>query len=633
MTRRNFKYLLLIICAAIISANLCAQAYSIKSKKAIEYYRQARGAFVIENKISLLQKAIQKEKKFIEAYWLLSDTYTQIDSMQTAIGVLQTANNMNLANSTETKCRLAELYFNVGDYEAALALIQQINEIYYKEKTDALREKYENAISLMSHPVEFSPKNLSNVNTNFDDYFPSITADGRLISTTVLAPALNDGYERHQEDIYVSFLNNDGSWSYSSPLPPPLNTQGNEGSQSFSVDGRYMFFVLCDNRENIGSCDIYYSIRRGKEWSRPINLGEPANSRYWESNPVMSPAGDMIYFTTNRPGGVGAMDIWSVNVSIMDDGSLKTSNARPLGKPINTPKSEFAPFIHADNKTLYFSSDGHNGLGGNDIYVSRKLDNGMWSEPENLGYPINTSGDESGFVVNGNGNKAYFSSNNIMQNNRGMDIYEIELPINLRPNRMVYCSGRVYNADTRKPIQARVEIFDRTTNTNSYESLSDKSTGDFTAFLPADGVYGLSVRAENYLFFTAAIDNTNDSIFVELNPIKKGSITTLENLFFDYDSDVILSTSTAEIERLYEFLMTNATLKIEIVGHTDNIGDRQYNINLSLRRAQALRNELVGRGISADRITAVGKGSAQPIATNDTEEGRAKNRRVEVVIL
>lgn len=632
MKKLTLGYWVLFFSMLLIPCQVFSQAYSVKSKKAIEYYRQARGAFIIENKISLLQKAIQKEKKFIEAYWLLAETYESIDSLNYAITVLQSADNLNLANVAETKCRLSELYFSIGDYESALFIINQVREIYYKDKTDILRTKYENAIYLKSNPVVFTPKNLVNVNTNFDDYFPSITADGQMISTTVLAPALNDGFERKQEDIYVSFLR-DNEWSYSTPLPPPMNTQGNEGSQSFSVDGRYMFFVLCDNRENIGSCDIYYSIRQGKEWSRPINLGEPANSRYWESNPVMSPTGDMIYFTTNRPGGLGSMDIWSVSVKIMNDGTLKTFNARPLGAPVNTPKAEFAPFIHADNKTLYFSSDGHNGLGGNDIYVTRKQDDGSWSEPMNLGYPINTNGDESGFVVNGLGDKAYFASNNIVKNNRGLDIYEIELPVHLRPKPMLYSPGRVYNSITRKPIEARVEIFDRSTNINCFESLSDRATGEFIAVLPADGVYGLSVQAADFLFFTAYIDQPGDSILVDLNPIKQGSATTLDNLFFDHDSANILAESNAEIERLYEFLIANSTIKIEIVGHTDNVGDDKYNLNLSSRRANALRDELVRRGISSDRISAVGKGSSMPVASNDNEKGRAKNRRVEVIIL
>ena len=217
-----------------------------------------------------------------------------------------------------------------------------------------------------------------------------------MISTTVLSPKwMGDAPMQYQEDMYVSHWNG-SKWSYSEPLPAPMNGYGNEGSQSFSADGRYMFFVQCTNRENIGSCDIWYSIRKGDKWSNPINLGEPANSRYWESNPVMSPTGDMIYFTSNRPEGLGGKDIWCVQVYIDDYGYLKTYNPQPLGKPINTDKDEFAPFIHADNHTLYFSSDGHKGLGGQDIFRSVHNDDGSWSTPENLGYPINTHGDESG---------------------------------------------------------------------------------------------------------------------------------------------------------------------------------------------------------------------------------------------
>jgi hypothetical protein len=293
----------------------------------------------------------------------------------------------------DTKIRLSKLYYRIGEYQLALDKLNEIKNPYYFSQVALLKPDYEYASSLKANPIDFKPHNLTYVNTIHDDYFPSITADGLMISTTVLSPKwMGDAPMQHQEDMYVSLWNG-SKWSYSEPLPAPMNGYGNEGSQSFSADGRYMFFVQCSNRENIGSCDIWYSIRKGNKWSNPINLGEPANSRYWESNPVMSPTGDMIYFTSNRPEGLGGKDIWCVQVYIDDYGYLKTYNPQPLGKPINTDKDEFAPFMHADNHTLYFSSDGHKGLGGQDIFRSVRSDDGSWSIPENLGYPINTHGD------------------------------------------------------------------------------------------------------------------------------------------------------------------------------------------------------------------------------------------------
>ena len=636
------KILLIIMILHCALGSVHCQQYSIKSKKAIKLYQEAKGAQYPSDKIALLNLAIDKEPLFVEAYWELSKIYQLLDSTDAAISTLQTADQQPTAMLEETKIRLSKLYYSKGEYQLALDKLSEINNPYYLQQVALLKPDYEYAASLKANPIDFKPRNLTYVNTIHDDYFPSITADGLMISTTVLSPKwMGDAPMQYQEDMYVSYWNG-SKWSYSEPLPAPMNGYGNEGSQSFSADGRYMFFVQCTNRENIGSCDIWYSIRKGDKWSNPINLGEPANSRYWESNPVMSPTGDMIYFTSNRPNGLGGKDIWCVQVYIDDYGYLKTYNPQPLGKPINTDKDEFAPFIHADNHTLYFSSDGHKGLGGQDIFRSVRSDDGTWSTPENLGYPINTHGDESGFVINGLGNRAYFASDQLENNGKKLDIYEIDLPINLQPRtRMVYSPGRVYDIKTGKPLQARVEIFEGATNARHFESISDAANGSFVAFLPENSqlptpnsqlIFALSAQREGYLPYTMSITSPGDSILVGLTRIASGNSITLNNLYFDYDSDKILPNSYAEIQRLMLFLKQNKNIKIKIVGHTDNQGSNAYNLDLSRRRAEALMNALIQKGISADRLIAEGKGSTQPITTNDTEEGRAQNRRVEVII-
>ena len=640
------KRILLLI--TILHCALCivnSQQYTIKSKKAIKLYQEAKGAQYPSDKIKLLNQALNKEPNFVEAYWELSKIYTILDSTEAAINALLTADGLQLAMPEETKIRLSKLYYKEGEYQLALDKVNEINNPYYFNQIALLKEDYAYAASLKANPIEFRPRNLTYVNTIHDDYFPSITADGLMISTTVLAPKwMGDAPIQHQEDMYVSHWNGK-RWSYSEPLPAPMNGYGNEGSQSFSADGRYMFFVQCSNKENIGSCDIYYSIRKGNKWSNPINLGEPGNSRYWESNPVMSPTGDMIYFTSNRPGGLGGKDIWYVQVYIDDYGYLKTYNPQPLGKPINTDKDEFAPFMHADNHTLYFSSDGHKGLGGQDIFLSVRNNDGTWSQPQNLGYPINTNGDESGFVINGLGNKAYFASDQLENKGMKLDIYEIDLPIAIQPHtRMVYSPGRVYDIQTGKPLQARVEIFEGSTNNKHFESITDATDGSFVAFLPEQQnnsslltpnsslIYALSAQREGYLPYTMSVTTPGDSILVGLTRIAVGNSVTLNNLYFDYDSDEILQNSNAEIERLALFLKRNKQVHIEIVGHTDNQGSASYNLDLSRRRAAALLNALIKKGIAADRLTSRGMGSQSPVATNDTEEGRAQNRRVEILI-
>lgn len=619
--------LLLLLCAI----GLSAQQYSTRSKAAIKLYQQAGIARSWDEKLDLLNRAIQKDKMFSEAYYQLANAQANIDSFPAAVRTLETL--YELRQEDGVRMRLAEAYYRNAQYSDAVETINGIESADLKARTAPLIERYRNALYLYTHPVDIKPRRLEGVNTKYNDYFPTITADGSMMSTTVLCPIADyAGNERDQEDLYVSFAKPNGGWTFARPMAD-INTPDNEGSQSFSADGRYMFLVSCNHPDNIGSCDIYYSIRRGNTWSTPMNIGAPVNTEYWESNPVMSPAGDEIFFVTNRPGGKGDRDIWHARLRILKNGRLEPYQVEPLPEPINTREADFAPFMHADGQTLYFSSMGHNGLGGADIFFSKRV-NGVWSKPENLGYPINTNGEESGFTVNGEGSKAYYASDKINPElNTGLDIYEIDLPAAARPRKMLFSPGRVFDATTYKPVQAYVEIFDQTSCKNYFKSMSDKAAGDFVAFLPEDGTYGLTVKQEGYLFFTKEIAHPGDSILVALQPILAGNSMTMENLYFATDEDRILETSAAVIAQLTEFLRTNRTVKIRIEGHTDNKGSAAHNNDLSLRRANALKTALVAKGIAEGRITTAGLGSTRPVADNSTEEGRARNRRVEVVIM
>ena len=627
------KTLLTAIALAVSALGAEAQMMlSTKNKGAIKLYQEAQMTNSPGTRRALLEKAIKRDKKFIEAYRLLARDYARMDSLQKAVEVLQPACNPEYPGYCDVLLNMADYYYMSGQYEEAIATAEQITAGHLLSKKAELIEQYQTAIEMKNSPYEISPRNLKNVNTPFDDYFPSVTADGHMLSTTVLVPTENEyGMVRRQEDIYVSYKSGD-DWGKSERLPYPMNTSGNEGAQSFSTDGRYMFFVSCDNMENIGSCDMYYAIRQGNGWSKPMNLGAPANSKYWESNPVMSPTGDKIYFTSNRPGGVGDRDLWSVDVRILDNGLLHCSNAQNLGRPVNSEGGEFSPFIHADNQTLYFSSNGHGGMGRNDIFVSKRV-NGEWGEPVNLGYPINTHGDESGFTVSGDGRKAYFASDKIEDNDMKLEIYEIDLPGEFRPQPMSFVQGHVIDAKKNTPLQSMVEIFNLQTNEKYFESITDRKDGTFTVYLPEEGEYGLSVDKDGYLFYSRNIDQSTDTLIVMLQPITAGSGFVLRNMYYGYDSDVILESSWVEIERLYEFLKDKPALRIKIVGHTDSRGSSQYNKDLSERRALALKNKLIEKGISADRLEHEGMGDTRPVAPNDTEENRAKNRRVEIVII
>lgn len=623
------RYFILTILTAI-AVTMAAQSstsaikYHSNNKQAIKLMQQASAPGIDrQTKLVLLQKALQKDSKFVEVYWEAAKIWWDVDSTNKAFATLRSADVVGMPERTTTQILISELLIKSGKFEEAKATLDAIQGDEYMKQRNALSKRCETSLNLINNPVAFNPRNLEAVNTEMDDYFPSITADGKIFSTTVSDRNLS----RHgQEDLYWS-VNIEGKWQKSQPLKD-LNTLGNEGSQSFSADGRYMFFVACDRRESDGGCDIYYSIRIGNRWSQPINAGAPLNTTYWESNPVLSPAGNELFYVTNRDG---QSDIWHCDVIIGESGKLTFKNPRPLSGPVNTKKDEYAPFIHADNKTLYFASKGHPGLGQNDIFYSRR-ENGQWSKPKNIGYPINTSGDEMSFVVTAAGDKAYFASNKIEMGANGYDIYEIDLPEEAKPQTMHCVYGRIVDADNNKPLSAFIEIFDSDGKTKIFESLSDKSDGTFTAFLPEEGIKGIDARKKGYLFYTDHINANTDSILIALHPATEGNSIVLNNLYFATNSAVIESRSYSDIQHLFEFLTQNSGVTIHIVGHTDNTGSVALNKQLSLDRANALKEALIRLGVKEERITTDGKGSSEPIDTNDTEEGRAKNRRVEIRI-
>ncbi len=615
---------------SVCATGIQAQYYSTSSRKAIEWFEQARITYNAAERETLLAKAISKDKNFVEAYWLQAQHALRNENYDKALQILAKIDQPKFARHSETQAMIAEIHYLSGCYRQAVEKAEAITDGSYMRQKMEMLARFRTALELYEHPVPFDPVNLKAVNTRFDDYFPSITADGRMISTTVL---VDETPYYNQEDLYWSRRHtDDNTWQIARPLSAPMNTDQNEGSQSFSADGRYMFFVACNRKDGVGSCDIYYALRIGNTWSRPICIGAPVNTLYWESNPVLSPTGDELFFVSNRPPCLGGKDIWHCRVEIAENGLLQFSQAANLGAPVNTDQDDYAPFIHADNQTLYFASNGHPGLGRSDIFVSRRTADG-WSEPQNIGYPINSNGDEAGFVVDAAGTKAYFASDRIEQNGQKLDIYEITLPDAVRPTPMAFVSGRVFNAVSRQNIEAVVEIFDTDSTRKIYESVSDRHLGDFTAYLPVDGHFGINVHRKGFLFYSGNITSANDSVLVALQPAKPGNKIVLHNLFFAFNSAEIESKSTAEIAHLMRFMRQNPNVRIEIVGHTDNIGTETYNRQLSQARADALRRALIDQNIAAERIAASGRGSSEPVADNDTEAGRAANRRVEIHII
>ncbi len=594
-------------------------------------------------------KAAGADERFAEPRLMLAELYEQqgkdADAMARYREVMAIAPRL----FPVAQLHLADLEFRAGQYAAAeknyQGYMQVEKEPQRKARAQLGLDNCAFAAQAVQRPVPFEPKNLGpGVNTADPEYYPCVTADdGTLIFTRrVQEPSI--AVYGMQEDFYVSHRGAADEWKTAAPVSTVNTRQYNEGAGTLTPDGRFIIFTKCATEDGsyggglrgLGSCDLFISRRIGDRWTEPVNLGPPVNSRVWESQPSMASDGRTLYFVRGMhgAGGIRSMDIHS---SVMQpDGSW--SKPEKLGDNVNTPHQEESVQIHPDGRTLYFSSDGHPGMGGLDIFVSRKQDDGSWGPAMNLGYPINTSADENSLLVNANGDVAYFASDR-PGGHGDLDLYGFELYPEARPLAVNYIRGRVTDKTTGKPVEAEVELYDLATGQLATAAYSDPASGTFLVCLPVGRAYALNANSDGYLFFSENYDvkaGTPEAPFtleVPLSPITAGSVIALRNVFFNTASYELLPASNAELAKLLQLLRTNAGLRIELGGHTDNVGNDAANQKLSEQRANAVRDHLIGQGIDAGRITAKGYGESRPVATNDTEEGRALNRRTEVTVL
>lgn len=640
---KSIKFLFIIAGLIVCSLPLSAQKkYSTESAKAIKLFEE--GLRHYDNKRNSeaeerFLKAIKADGKFIEAHIMLGDVYFDMGRAKQAIGLYKKVVEIDDSFFTNTYFQLAQMQMAVGDYDEAVTHFNkylQLKRINPKTKERAegmLRNAQFGAVAIKS-PVPFDPVNLGQtVNTPDYEYFPVLTADALTLVFTRNKRREHGGMD-YQEDFYISFLKEDGSWGQAMNLGDPINTDDNEGAQTMTADGQQLFFTGCNRKGGLGSCDIYRSLKQGRSWSRPENLGAPVNTRGWESQPSISSDGKTLYFSSSRPEGKGGMDIWMTRLAA----NGQWSEPENLGDMINTSGSEETPFIHSDGRTLYFTSDGHPGMGGKDIYVTRLNDDGTWNTPVNLGYPINTWKDEMGLFVDATGQTAYFSSDR--EGGVGkLDIYSFALYAAARPIPVTYVKGLVKDRSSKQPLGAKFELIDLSTSRVVIESQSDKVTGDFLVCLPVNRDYALNVSKDGYLFYSEhfSLKEKHDikspfKMNVELQPIEFGKSVVLKNIFFETASFELKPQSTAELEKLVDFMTKNPRIHIEIGGHTDNIGNRADNQTLSENRAKAVYSYLVSKGVDAERSTYKGFADTVPVDTNDTPEGRANNRRTEFTV-
>ncbi len=650
MSLRTQIILALVILFAVFSPDNSfsqnGRELSTNNKRAIRAFEDAVQKYNyrdIDGAAQSFKDAVRFDPDFIEAYIVMGEMFQSAQRHQDAIDAYVKAVQINRDFFPNTTFYLAESYFAIGQYEKSDRAVKEFLTFTsisdpMKERGEKLDEKTDFAIKAVANPVPFEPVNLGpGINSEHDEYAPTLTADEQTLIFTRKMPRedmefIHLGHEF--EDFYVSYRDQ-RQWSEAENLGPPINTQNNEGAQSISADGMHLYFTACNRPGGLGSCDIYYASKSGDRWSEPVNIGYPVNTAAWDSQPSISPDGKTLYFTSNRDGNIGHMDIW-VSTQVREG---KWSEPKNLGPLINTQGREMSPFIHADNTTLFFASDKHPGLGGMDLFYTTQEPDGQWSNPVNIGYPINTFSDEISLVVGASGKEAYFASEQ-PGGEGGTDLYFFELYEEARPTPVTYMKGFVFDADTRQRLEARFELIDLITDEIIVQSASNSRTGEFLIPIPIMTNLALNVWKNGYLFFSEnfAFEDVRTGVDphlynIPLQPIKEGESVVLRNIFFKTDSHELLPESMSELRKLLELMEQNPNLKIEIGGHTDSTGTFAYNKNLSEKRALSVFRYLTDNGIDESRLAYSGYADQHPVATNETEEGRALNRRTEFKVL
>lgn len=625
----------------LVALSLLSFISFAQNKKAIDLYNKAKTAFYnrsFDDAEKMLKAAIKKDSSYTDAYYLLAHSLRYQNRLDEDFATFKTA---AIRNGTHTP--LAFLYWGLelhdfGKFaeakQPADSLKLYVNTLQENDKEEAEKfiAKAEFCLNQFNNPQPFKFSNLGTaINSDKNDYRPAFTVDDkRILFTRNMGKPQRD----KSEDFYGT-IKIDGKWMEAQKLPEPINLPNiNDGAHTISADGRSLFFTRCEDKNGYGGCDIYYSRKINNRWSAPQNIGKPINTEYRETQPSVSADGRTLYFVSNRPGGKGKNDIWVSYKNIYGNWSAPQN----LGDTINTDGNEMAPFLHCDGRSFYFASDGHQGMGGTDVYLTKKNIHDRWGPAQNLGYPINTHENENDFCVNAAGTKAYFSS--VRPEGNGMlDIYEFDLPEHLRPEKVIYLKGIITNKENGKPLRAIFELFNVKTCRMVIQSFSDEMTGEFLVPLPMGQNYALNVGAENFLFYSEYFElkvseaNAVENKYIELDPIKEGKRVVLRNVFFESDSYELLDESKSELDKLVQFMERNPRLRIELSGHTDNTGSASKNKSLSENRAKAVYHYLTENGIKEHRLSYKGYGAEQPIAPNNSESNKALNRRTEFKII
>lgn len=534
---------------------------------------------------------------------------------------------------------LGQLYLEGGKHaEASAAFGKAIGAPGFRESERTMlikrQETSELRLRLSQNPHSVILSNPGPpLNSAADEVPNSILLDGSLLLFTRKEAAEGRGARPVTETFLVVQRTVNG-WSVPQEFFPWQTDDLNMGAPVFSPDGNQLWFAGCGWAGGMGSCDLYLSEYKNGKWSLPVNAGSELNSAAWDSQPAISADGMTLIFSSNRPGGFGGSDLYR-SVRLPDGQWSRPANLGPL---INTQDNEMAPFFHPDGRTLYFSSNGHPGMGGYDLFMTKLDDAGRWTRAQNLGVPLNSSEDELNIIVDAGGRNGWVAARK-KGGLGGYDIYEFTLPEELKPRPLRTVKILVADAETAQPVPALVRVNSLADGSLLFEGKCRDTDGQLLLPLPLEAKFALFAGSEGYLYFSYNFDFSADSVStlltleVKLIPVHVGNNLIINNIYFAFNSAELLPESYPALRHLLAFMIENPQLQIEISGHTDNVGLAAFNQRLSLQRAEAVSKWLMENGINQNHIIAKGYGSTRPIATNNDEQGRAMNRRTEIKIL
>jgi outer membrane protein OmpA-like peptidoglycan-associated protein/tetratricopeptide (TPR) repeat protein len=601
-------------------------------KSALEFYLKGD----IDEAENIIIKSFKKDTTDVNAYLLLSDIYADRKDEEKQIWALNKILSIDSVNYKVTYKLLGNLYFKKGNYNDALNKYESYNNVKTHKDSLFIENRIKScrfALNSISEnkDIKVIPLN-KNVNTTMNEYWPAISTDDSILYfTRLIDENINFPYER----LFYSKKESEG-WSEASLMDFNSEDGANIGTMCISADDKLMFFTMCGNKGGKGSCDIYYSRKVKGYWSNPVNAGGVINGKSWDSQPSVSADNRFLYFASSRSGGFGGMDIWRSEFKEMKDGSLFFQAPQNLGPGVNSSLNDFSPYIHSDGITLYFASEGKYGFGGSDLFMSR-LNDTVWSSALNFGYPVNTRYNEDGIVISPSGFTALFSSDRDTAEKRSKDLFQFDIPEEFMPDKVGYIKGFVVDNSSKNKLNAIIEI-SRLDDGESVKVTSDNFDG-FSTTLVASRRYALNVNLKGYRFYSRHFDLSDSSSFkkamklmIYLDPVNTGDLIELSNIFFDFNSANLKAESYPELNQIVLFLESNSSLKVEISGHTDNVGTDEYNLKLSEQRAKSIYDYLITR-VNKDRLTYKGYGSSSPVTSNATDEGRAQNRRCELKIL